>query len=646
MVLKARMAAYNLLVVLTSRSMRTSPKGLRLAKNEKNYIAVSSRTQPYFKLVHRLTCKIVEEKLGKGSLKRKRQSEDVGDSTGSTTTSSSESEDEDDAGELATEALDSEINAILNAIRSRDPRVYDPKTTFYSSLGHDQEGQPPQEKKEKPMYLRDYHRENLLNGQITADEVDEEVPLTYNEEQEALKRSVVGEINTAAANSGTNHTMDEDDEASDDGFLVTKTRNDVPKVSLIDALDVEQAGKDPETFLSNFMSSRAWVPSERSRFQAFESDDEEEERRAEEFEEAYNFRFEDPAKANEKLTSHARDVAAKYSVRREEENARKKRRQAEKERNEAAKRELAEDKARLRKLKIEDAQEKLKKIKQAAGLRGKDLQVEDWSRFLDDTWDDARWEEEMRKRFGEAYYGDEDVENDEEQPGHQSARKKRTLKKPKWDDDIDIGDIVPDFGDDEKPTFILSEDEGSHAEVDAPEINGKTGSKKMSKDYKRERQESKKMARKERKIVELLVDEKLEMDTALLGGPSKKAGFRYRETSPVSYGLSARDILLASDSQLNEFVGLKKLAAFRDPEKKRRDQKRLGKKARLRKWRQETFGDVEGLNNASFVHVPQSDRVADDHSPNMQDGVDIRGEGSKKKRRRQKKSKVLELRAD
>ena len=591
----------------------------------------------------------MEEKLGKSSLKRKRQSEDVEDSTGSTTTSSSESEDEDDAGELATEALDSEINAILNAIRSRDPRVYDPKTTFYSSPGHDQEGQPPQEKKEKPMYLRDYHRENLLNGQITADDIDDEVLLTYNEEQEALKRSVVGEINAAAANSGTNHTMDEDDEASDDGFLVTKTRNGVPKVSLTDALDVEQADKDPETFLSNFMSSRAWVSSERSHFQAFESDDEEEERRAEEFEEAYNFRFEDPAKANEKLTSHARDVASKHSVRREEENARKKRRQAEKERKEAAKRELAEDKARLRKLKIEDVQEKLKKIKQAAGLRGKDLQVEDWSRFLDDTWDDARWEEEMRKRFGEAYYGGEDVEdveNDEEQPEHHSGMKKRSLKKPKWDDDIDIDDIVPNFGDDEKPTFILSEDEGSHTEADTPEINGKTGSKKMSKDYKKERQESKKMARKERKIVELLVDENLEIDTALLGGPSEKARFRYRETSPVSYGLSARDILMASDSQLNEFVGLKKLVAFRDPEKKKRDQKHLGKKARLRKWRQETFGDAEGLNNASFVHVPQGDRVADDHSPNMQDGVDIRGEGSKKKRRRQKKSKVLEVRGD
>jgi protein KRI1 len=586
----------------------------------------------------------VEEKLGKNSLKRKRQSDDVEDSAGSTTTSSSESEDEDDAGELATEAVDSEINAILNAIRSRDPRVYDPTTTFYSSLGHDPEGQAPQEKNEKPMYLRDYHRENLLNGPITADEATEEAPLTYNEEQEALKRSIVSEINAAAANSGTNHTIDEDDAASDDGFLVTKTRNDLPKRAPVDALDVEHADKDPEAFLANFMSARAWVPSEQSRFQAFESDDEEEDRRVEEFEEAYNFRFEDPTKANQKLTSHARDVASKHSVRREEENARKRRRQAERERKEAAKRERAEDKARLRKLKIEDVQEKLKKIKQAAGLRGKDLSVEEWSRFLDDTWDDARWEEEMLKRFGEAYYGDEDIESDEEQP--QSARKKRKPKKPQWDDDIDIDDIVPGFDDNQKPAFILSGDEGSHTDVDTPEINGKTESTKTSKDRKKERQESQKMARKERKIVELLVDEKLKMDTALLGDPSEKAGFRYRETSPVSYGLTARDILLASDSQLNEFVSLKKLATFRDPEKKRRDQKHLGKKARLRKWRQETFGDEEGLNNANLVHVPQGDRVADDHSRNMQGDVDIRAEGSnnnKKKRRRQKKkSKVVE----
>jgi protein KRI1 len=478
------------------------------------------------------------------------------------------------------------------------------------------------------MYLRDYHRKNLLDSKDIADEVNEKAPVTYNEEQEALKRSVVSEINAAAANGA----MDED-EASDDGFLVTKNRSERPKMSQRDALDIEQANRDPETFLSNFIASRAWVPSEQSQFQPFESDDEDEDRRAEEFEEAYNFRFEDPAKANEKLTSHARDVASKHSVRRDEENARKKRRTAEKERKQAAKKELAEEKARLRKLRIEDVQEKLSKIKQAAGLRAKDLQEEEWARFLEDSWDDAKWEEEMRRRFGEAYYSDEDIENEEEQTEPQGIRKKQKIRKPRWDDDIDIGDIVPDFDDDEKPAFTLSDDETSLPEGGMPQSRRDSKSKKTSKDNKKERQHDKKEAQKERKIIEQLIDERLKIDTALLGGSSKKGGFRYRETSPVSYGLSARDILLAPDSQLNEFVGLKKLATFRDPEKKRKDQKHLGKKGRLRKWRQETFGDEEGLSNANFVHIPQGGGVAHDHTEGLQEGVDIRGEGSKKRRR-------------
>lgn len=477
------------------------------------------------------------------------------------------------------------------------------------------------------MYLRDYHRENLLNNKDATEESNGRAPLTYNEEQEALKRSVVSEIHAAAA--------DEEDETSDDGFLVTKNRNDKSKVSQIAVLDVEHADKDPETFLSNFMASRAWVPSEQSRFQAFESDDEDEDRRAEEFEEAYNFRFEDPAKANEKLTSHARDIASKHSVRREEENARRKRRNLDKERKEAAKRELAEDKARLRKLRIEDVQEKLRKIKRAAGLRVKDLQEEDWSKFLDDAWDDAKWEEEMRNRFGEAYYGEEDVDSEEIATGPQAAGKKRKLRKPKWDDDIDINDIAPDFNGDEKPALTLSEDETSQPEVDSAQFDGNTKSEKTSKGYKKERQDSKREARKERKIIEQLVDERLEIDAALLGGPSKKAGFRYRETSPESYGLSARDILLAPDSKLNEFVGLKRLAAFRDPEKKKRDRRHLGKKARLQKWRLETFGDEQGVNNANFVHVPPTDRALDQDAKDPDEGAG--GDSSKKKQRKRKK---------
>lgn len=51
---------------------------------------------------------------------------------------------------------------------------------------------------------------------------------------------------------------------------------------------------------------------------------------------------------------------------------------------------------------------------------------------------------------------------------------------------------------------------------------------------------------------------------------------------------------MAPDSSLNEFAGLKKMASFRDAEKKRKDKKNLGKKARLRQWRKETFGNEDG----------------------------------------------------
>jgi protein KRI1 len=272
-------------------------------------------------------------------------------------------------------------------------------------------------------------------------------------------------------------------------------------------------------------------------------------------------------------------------------------------------------------------------------LRSKDLKEEDWARFLDDSWDDAKWEEEMRKRFGEAYYGEEDVDSEVEQAEARSARKKRTIKKPKWDDDIDICDIVPGFVGDEGPAFALSEDETSQSEIEVPKSNATLRSQKPSKGHKTKRRKDKKEFRNERKMIEQLVDKKLEIDTALLGGSLRKGGFRYRETSPVNYGLSATDILLAPDSQLNEYVGLKKLATFRDPEKKRRDRKLLGKKARLRKWRQETFGDEEGLNNANFVHVPQRSLASDDHLADSQDGVDVRGDSDKRRRRKKPKKK-------
>ena len=549
----------------------------------------------------------LEEKHGKTTGKRKRDEKESENSDSST------SEDEDDVGELATEALDSEIFATLNAIRSKDPKVYDPKINFYTPIDKDGSEQTKSTQKEKPMYLRDYHREALLNG---GGPTSHEEPLSYNQEQEALKESIVAQMHAAAS-----------DASSEEDFLTAKEKPRRKAKSEPVEIDVDNADKDPEEYLNKFMSARAWVPTERSRFQALESDDSDEERRAEEFEAAYNLRFEDPAKSNEKLRTHDRELAAKYSVRREETNPRKKKRESEREKKEREKQEVREEKAQLRKLRIEEVEEKVRRIKRAAGLKSKDIEPEDWAKFVDDDWDDAQWEAEMQKRFGDEYYEDDDADSDEDEA--EATQQIRKVKKPKFDDDIDIKDIIPDFVSEEEAEFSMTEEEFDG------QNKPRAGKKRKEKD------DGKKNAKKERRIIEQLVDDRLELDTALRKGPTKSGGFRYRDTSPTSFGLSAHDILLADDSQLNQFVGLKKLAAFRDPAKKQKDKKHLGKKARLRKWRKEAFGDEEGPQASELFATAQTGKSdANEVNGGGPEGTtDIREGARKKKRRRHKKSK-------
>lgn len=589
------------------------------------------------------TFSAVEAKFGKTSaLGKRRHGDDDDEDASGDSEDSSEDEDEDEDGELVTETLDAQIQATLNAIRSKDPRVYDTNATFYTKA--EETAQPATaSKKEKPMFLKDYHRENLLKGTMTSDDT-EEVPKTYAQEQEILKNAIIKEMHAADGDEGPDEESGDDDE--DGGFLVPKaTTTPIPSAKDV-KLDVENADKDPEAFLSNFMAAKAWIPSSRADLVPFESDDEEEDARAEAFEESYNFRFEDPNKINEKLITHSRDATAQISVRREEKSARKKQREAEGLKKEQEKKQREMEKNRLRKLKIEELQEKVRKVKEVAGLRASEFTDEDWARFLDGAWDDRQWEAEMQKRFGDDYYAQADAEGIDDEEGEGKSKKKRP-KKPTWDDDIDITDLVPDFDEQEKPELSLSDvemadgDENDEDEDEDGDDENESGAQKKKKSKAQEKRERRREARKERMRIEEAVDRNLDLDITLLPGATKKNStrFRYRETSPQSFGLTARDILMADDSQLNQFAGLKKLAAFRDPEKKRRDQKKLGKRARLREWRREIFGNEDGPTfqlgagrtpRESVAGAVAAADKADDH-------VDIRDGSRKKKRKRSKK---------
>lgn len=592
---------------------------------------------------------------------------------GESESESSDSEEEDEDAFLVTEEVDAEIAATLQAIKNKDPRIYDKDAKFFNALDKVvQDGGAPKEKKEKPVFLRDYHRERYLAGDIGANDEEEEMadapPRTHVQEQADLKNDILKEINAAA---------EDDDESEDDAFIKVKSRqvtalaeNGVhpsrkERVTAAD-LDVANADRDPETFLSNFMAARAWIPESGSKWEAFESDDGEDNDDADEFEAAYNLRFEDPAKSNEVLKSYSRKVVEARTVRREEATGRKRQRELEKERKEEEKRERHEQRARLKRLKVEEAEEKLRKIKKAAGMSGKELKEDEWMKLLEGTWENGKWEEEMSRRFGDQYYAEVDNGADDSDDDGNSKSKKKKPKKPTWDDDIDIKDIIPDFEDEEaKPTISLSDVESeAEAEVEAEEMDvdfddddeeesGRPSKKrKTTKDLKNERIAAKRASRQERSKIESLVDAQMELDdpTVLARASSSKrkskgtetGPFRYRETSPTSYGLTPRDILLApSDAALNDFVGIKKLATFRDAEKKKKDKKKLGKKARLREWRRDVFGREFEHTGPTFGFGNVADGEDADAAVNQKaNEVATAGEGKKKRKRSKGKKKA------
>lgn len=548
---------------------------------------------------------------------------------------SQEGVEEDDDGELVTEDLDQEISATLQALRNKDPRIYDSKTNFFRPVEEGAAENADGTEKEPSMTLKQYHTKNLLEGKFG--EEDDTPKQTYAQEQEDIRQNLVKEAQAA-------------DEDSEDDFLVTKSKSEpAPKEEKrvkITVQDVENADKDPETFLSNFMASRAWVPMRDARFQPLESDDDEEDAAADEYEASYNMYFEDTAGANEKLVTYARDVVAKTTVRRDEKSGRKKARDVARAKREAERLEREEDLARLRKLKVDEMENKVRKIREVGGFKGRDFKMDEWKDVLEGDWSDDAWDKEMQKRFGDAYYDDNDMASESED---EDSKKKKKAKKPKFDDDIDIKDLVPDFKDDdeEKPDFDLSDDEDDEAaegDEDEDDDEETSKSKKSAKQRKQERADAKSAARRDRRLIENLVNENLQYE-AKMATTSKKApkGFRYRETSPTTFGMTPRDILLASDKQLNEFAGLKKLAAFRDPAKKKKDKKQLSKKARLRQWRQETFGDAEGPKGGFETIIAEGDegsyggaRDADgDVDMNIREG---REDGKRKRKRKGKKS--------
>ncbi|KAK9479546.1 KRI1-like family C-terminal-domain-containing protein [Lipomyces japonicus] len=455
------------------------------------------------------------------------------------------SEEEDEDGDLLTNEIDSKIAQVVNALKNNDTTIL--KNTdikFFDEI----DTTSISEKKDKPVFLKDYHRMNLL-GELKEDE--EELP--YAVQLNRDRNNLVSEIHAAAEG---NH--DDDD---GDGFLLKRAE----RQREVEPIDLPNPNENPEKFLEEFMESKAWIPSasttrkskkparpgnvsqvEDDHVQPLVDDDSDFDDKAEEFETKYNFRFEAGEEAAQVVT-YGRDVVNATSIRREQENPRQRTRRLEREAKDAEKKAREKERARLRQLKIKEVTEKLERIKKMTGEDNIGLTEED----LDKDFSDEEFNRKMEQVFGDEYYSKEAV-------------------KPQWDDDIDIDDIVPGFSDE--------------YENESKKIS-KKDRKKLEKQKKTEKE-------KTRSKIEEFVDTQILPDAITANVKQPEVQFRYREVSPEAFNLDTVDILLADDKELNEYVGLKKLAPYREREKKRKDHKKYAKKKRLREWRKEVFGSA------------------------------------------------------
>ena len=287
---------------------------------------------------------------------------------------------------------------------------------------------------------------------------------------------------------------------------------------------------------------------------------------ADAFEHAYNFRFEDPSLAEQAFSVKSFPRHTEDSIRRPDDRrkvARRERAARKEEEKQTKMRELDQ----LKSLKRQEIADKLRVLREASGSDNR----MDGDAFdgidLDADFDPAEHDRVMQRQFNDDYYARTDEDG-----------------KPVWDDDVEIDDILAEHT--EKPR---KRKRSGAVEMDADFEQG-ADVKMSKKDKKAAKKAEKKAAKKARthESEDAAVDVD-DMDASVQHGADPESRrqrahelmdeyyglgyedmigdmptrFKYASVPKSDYGMSAGDILLADDADLNSVVGLKHLQPYR-----------------------------------------------------------------------------------
>lgn len=494
---------------------------------------------------------------------------------------SSTSEEEDDYGELITEEVEDGIKKVLDAIKNNDTgKLLNPEVKFFEDPEKAVEKLSKTEK-QKPIYLKDYHRMNLLNGgAFQDDDEDEEEPefatvdgkQSFVSQQREERHQLLSEIKNAFSD---DEKDGEDDEEEDGDFLKKKEHKSTyePSTRLPDP------EVNDEQFLEEFINKQAWIPKKGDKTLdldrvalADEEDDEEFENAVEKFENAYNFRYEDPNAAE--IVSYARNQA---TLRRSDTTSRRRKREEEKivklKEDEEKKKAIQKKK----KEKVNQLTDVLEQVKKEYGAEIKEDHVKALTdTLLNGNFEDGKWDEVIGQIFNDDFY---------EQEG-----------KPTWDEH---DEIMGEFYDKEENSVQIADSEGEE-DSESPKKKSKKERIQEKKSIKKDKKQLQEMVEKAVDEHKLDIAEKVEEERGRSKQTSDGIAFRYREVSPESFGLTTREIFTADDNDLNEFIGLKKFAPYRPKELRAKDRRKVTKSRRLREWRKKVFKSEEGLEGDEF----------------------------------------------
>ncbi|KAI3659296.1 hypothetical protein MP638_003512 [Amoeboaphelidium occidentale] len=502
----------------------------------------------------------------------------------------SSSEEEEDIIKIDP-ATDAQILSTIAALRKKDPVVYDENYSFFDPNKLEEikaeakkelqwdESEDISATKEKPLYVKDYHRETLKQGRIpgaieqslTGEFVGPNNELsglkTHAQEMEELRRGLKDAIHEAfdkddAEDSEqvfkrkpkTAEDLKREDEEYREWLVknigkVSESAQEDLKKQWLEKKDQKAMDDQGEQFLLDYVFQKGWLNNNASSGDATDKkltetliDDEEdleEFEKAEEFEEKFNFRFEEIEKTHGPgaqynpdivapsrlfgITTHARalpESARKIdSTRSDKRKEREKRKQLEKQKQ-------MEEINRLKNLKKKEVKRLVEKIEEWSKAeiddKKRDLIIED---MADGEWDPEKYDKLMEKVFSEDYYDVKDK------------------KKPVFSDDEEVEDVTTE----NSQNAYKQEEPAEEAPDEEPEDNNEA---------------IKKEGERLKKLLEEV--DNLNYEDVVGGVPTK---FRYRPVDASSFGLEAEEILEADDSLLNEYISLKKLAPFRTRDK-------------------------------------------------------------------------------